>query len=361
MSNKTYFGPGPSQLYPGVDTFIADALQQDVCSISHRSAEYVAIHKKTVTELRKLINLPDNYQVFFVGSASESWERLFNNCVIKSSHHFVNGAFSKKFYQYGQAINKEASITESPMGVGFDMDKAEIPSDIELISFTKNETSGGTAIPLEDIYTTREKFPEALISVDVVSTLPYPNLDFSKIDSAYFSVQKCFGMPAGLGVWLVNNRCIEKSEKVKEALGTIGSHHTIPELLGKATSFQTPSTPNVLGIYTLGRVAEAMNNKTAEVLRKETDIKAKLLNNYISESTFLDYGVENVAHRSPTVIVANTTIPASELNKQLAKFDMEIGAGYGKNKTTQIRIANFPAHSIEVVEKLISAFKEIEG
>lgn len=360
MSNKTYLGPGPSQLYPGMDSFFSDALQNDVCSISHRSPAYVEIHKKTVDELRKLINLPDNYQVFFLGSASESWERLFNNCVIKSSHHFVNGSFSKKFYQYGQAINKDVTITESPMGVGFDVDKAEIPTDVELISFTKNETSGGTAIPLKDIYATREKFPEALITVDVVSTLPYPNIDFTKIDSAYFSVQKCFGMPAGLGVWLVNDRCIAKSENVKEALGTIGSHHTIPELLGKAIDSQTPSTPNVLGIYTLGRVAEAMNDTTIDVIRKETDIKAKLLYDFIAECPFLDYGVAEPTHRSQTVIVANTTIPASELNKQLAKHDLVVGAGYGKNKTTQIRIANFPAHSIEVFEKLIAAFKEIK-
>ena len=160
---------------------------------------------------------------------------------------------------------------------------------------------------------------------------------------------------------MVNDRCIKKSEKVKEALGTIGSHHTISELLGKAKSFQTPCTPNVLGIYTLGRVAEAMNTKTIEVIRKETDIKAKLLKDYIGQCSFLDYGVAEPKHRSQTVIVANTTIPASELNTKLAQYNLEIGAGYGKNKITQIRIANFPAHSIEIIEKLIAAFKDIEA
>ena len=27
--------------------------------------------------------------------------------------------------------------------------------------------------------------------------------DLSQIDTAYFSVQKCFGLPAGMGIWIV--------------------------------------------------------------------------------------------------------------------------------------------------------------
>ncbi len=360
MSKLTYFGPGPSQLYPEMDSFIADALSQDICSISHRSKEYIAIHKKTIDELRQLISLPDNYHVFFLGSASESWERIFNNCVIEKSHHFVNGSFSKKFFSYGEALNKSVTKTEVPAGEGFDNPKASIPSNTELITFTHNETSTGVSTSLEDIYETRKQFPEALIAVDVVSSLPYPKIDFNQIDTAFFSVQKCFGLPAGLGVWLVNDRCIQKSDKVKKALGTLGSHHSIPELLGKSTSHQTPSTPNVLGIYLLGRVAEAMNKKTVQILREETDKKAEMLYDFIEKCPYLDYGVKEVKHRSQTVIVADTTIPASELNKYLATQDITIGAGYGKNKTTQIRIANFPAHSIEIVERLIKALDTIQ-
>jgi phosphoserine aminotransferase len=38
-----------------------------------------------------------------------------------------------------------------------------------------------------------------------------------------------------------------------------------------------------------------------------------------------------------------------------------IGSGYGPAKDTQIRIANFPAVSLEQVEALIQEMKKLEG
>jgi phosphoserine aminotransferase len=62
-----------------------------------------------------------------------------------------------------------------------------------------------------------------------------------------------------------------------------------------------------------------------------------------------------------TTIVANTTMLPGEVNKILEPFDMAVGAGYGSKKETQIRIANFPAHSYEQVLKLIQTLQEKIG
>lgn len=362
MSNKVFFGPGPSQLYPGIETFIQDALKEDVGSISHRSGKFQEISKSTTDNLRKLINLPDDYYIFFLGSATEAWERIFQNFVEKSSYHFVNGSFSKKFFQYAVESAISAQKTEVNFGHGFDnVANTAIPTDTELIAFTHNETSSGVSTPLEDIYAIREKYPQALIAVDVVSSLPYPNIDYTKIDTALFSVQKCFGLPAGLGVWLVNKRCIDRCLELKAKGKAIGPHHDLPELIKQADVNQTPSTPNALGIYLLGRVCDDMLKRGAKTLRKETDEKAAKLYEYISESKTFSFAVENPAHRSQTVIVANTTISPTEINDYLKPFDLMIGSGYGSYKNTQIRIANFPAHSLEVIDKLIAKLKEKYG
>ena len=34
------------------------------------------------------------------------------------------------------------------------------------------------------------------------------------IDTAFFSVQKAFGLPAGLGVWIANEKCLEKAKRL---------------------------------------------------------------------------------------------------------------------------------------------------
>ncbi len=359
MSNKVFFGPGPSQLYPGIDTFIQDALKEDVGSISHRSGKFQEISKSTTDNLRQLLNLPDDYYIFFLGSATEAWERIFQNFVGESSYHFVNGSFSKKFFQYAEGSDIAAQKTEVDFGFGFDdVANAPIPKDIELIAFTHNETSSGVSTPLEDIYTIREKYPEALIAVDVVSSLPYPDIDFTKIDTALFSVQKCFGLPAGLGVWMVNKRCIDHSMILQATGKNIGPHHSLPELIKQAQVNQTPSTPNALGIYLLGKVCEDMLKRGIATIRKETDEKAAKLYQYISESNTFSFAVENPAHRSQTVIVANTSVLPSEINDYLKPFDLMIGAGYSSYKNSQIRIANFPAHSPEIIDQLIAKLKE---
>ena len=77
----------------------------------------------------------------------------------------------------------------------------------------------------------RQQNSESLIVVDAVSSLPYPTIDYEVVDSVFFSVQKGFGMPAGLGIWMVNPRCIEKAERLVANGHSIGSYHNIPTLL----------------------------------------------------------------------------------------------------------------------------------
>ncbi len=358
MSQKIFFTPGPTQMYPGMDEFLKDALEEDVCSISHRSNAFKAIYKHTCDSLRKLIDLPSDYHIFFLGSATESWERIFNSLVESKSFHFVNGSFSKKFHQYGIAAGMDSQKIEAPFGEGFDTTQVNIDPSTDLIAFTNNETSSGVQTPFSSIYPFRESNPDALIAVDVVSSIPYPEINFNKIDTALFSVQKCFGMPAGLGVWLVNERCLERAEQKKSDNRFIGIHHTTQELLKRELGNQTPSTPNVLGIYLLGCVCDDMLERGADTIRKETELKAELLYSFLEASENFDIAVKNEEHRSQTVVVANTKVAPATINGYLANFNMQIGVGYGDYKNTQVRIANFPAISVSDVERLIDLLSE---
>jgi phosphoserine aminotransferase len=354
-----YITPGPSQVYPGMDKFFQEAIEKDVCCISHRSSAYKAIHQKTVENLRALANLPEDFDIYFLGSATEAWERIFNNFVSKSSFHFVNGSFSSKFYDYGVQSGKNSLKAKVEQGLGFEKEHFDaISIDTELIALTHNETSSGVQTPESDIHSVADKHPNSLIAVDMVSSFPYPQLDYNKVDTALFSVQKCMGMPAGLGVWFVNKKCRDKYEKLVSDGQLILPHHNIADLHKMAVDFQTPATPNVLGIFLLGKITDEMLKKGITQVRKEFDDKFEFLNNAIAEIPFLSHGVEKFEHRSRTVVVANTEIAPSDLNKKLAEADLNVGAGYGKHKATQIRIANFPAIDMATMEKLVNEFKK---
>lgn len=305
------------------------------------------------------MSVPDDYYLLFTGSATEIWERLIQNCVEEQSYHLVNGAFSEKFYSMAKAWKKKAESLETTPGNCHDVNNMIIAESCELISITQNETSTGAAQPLEDIYKIKKKFPNQLLSVDGVSSLPYIDIDFNQIDTAYFSVQKCFGLPAGLGVWLANEKCLEKANKLKEKGVTIGQYHSLPSLVNQAKQFQTPETPNVLGIYLLGKIAEDMLYRGIKAIRQETEYKAALLYNTIEKHEAFEPFVKEKKYQSKTVVVAETKIPADQVIAKLAAKKLQVGSGYGAFKSGHIRIANFPAHSKEQIETLADALAEM--
>ncbi|GAB2781087.1 phosphoserine transaminase [Rhabdobacter roseus] len=352
----TFFTPGPAALYPTFAQHVHSFLEQQLGSVSHRSQTYRDLHRFTVEQLRTLLNIPDTHQVFFLGSASEAWERILLNCVEHESFHAVNGSFSKKFYQYAQALHKFAHKVEKPLGEGFDATELEVPDYAEVIALTHNETSGGVQMRVSDIHKLKRSHPGKFVAVDMVSSAPYPDLDFKLVDTAFFSVQKAFGLPAGLGVWIVSEKCLEKAQRLRKYDNlTIGAHHDLPTLWKFAQTNETPSTPNVMGIYTLGKVAEDMNRVGVDTIRKETEHKAKLLYKFLEQHDAYAPFVQEARHRSQTVVVANTAQPSAEVIQALKAQGLVVGSGYGDFKASQIRIANFPATSTEQIEALLHA------
>jgi phosphoserine aminotransferase len=360
MAKNSYFTAGPAELHPQFEHFIKQAVDEQIGSISHRSGQFKKIYQHCVENLRALMNIPENAGVFFTGSASEIWERVILNLVEHESFHLVNGSFSDKFHKYALGVKKFAQKQEKPLGEGFSSNEIEVPEYAELICTTQNETSTGVQMREADIHKLKRSHSKKLLAVDMVSSAPIPELDFSLVDTAFFSVQKAFGLPAGLGVWIANEKCLEKAERLKQYEDLhIGSHHSLPELWKHYKDFQTPATPNVFGIYLLGKIAEDMNRKGIENIRKETDEKAKKIYKFLENSDLCSIAVKNPEHRSKTVVVANTTIPSKEIIEKLKNKGMIIGSGYGAKKEMQIRISNFPSNTPEQIDGLIEALKKM--
>ncbi len=352
------FTPGPSQLFYTVEDHARQAFKNGIPSISHRSKEFEGIYADLKSGLQELLGLPTGFHIFFTGSATEIWERSVQNLVEKNSAHFVNGAFSKRYFEIAGQLGKTTFKVESPIGSGF-TELATLPEQTELIGLTHNETSTGVALPLTFINSFRDNYPNALIVVDAVSSLPYPDFDYNKIDSVFFSVQKGFGLPAGLGVWIVNEKCLAKAEKISKAGGAIGTYHSLPTLLGNEKKNQTPETPNVLGIYLLSKVIQDFNRRGIQIIRKETEYKAAILYQALEAHGLAKPFVKDKAHRSQTVIVAECGDNTERIVKHLAKVGLFAGDGYGENKKTQLRFANFPTHSKEQFELLVDTLNSI--
>lgn len=356
----TYFTPGPAAMYPTVEQHYKAAFDQQLGSISHRSAKFRAIYQHTAEQLSELLNIPKGYGIFFTGSATEIWERLIQNTVEQESYHLVNGSFSQKFYDFSCQLGRFAHKFEKDFGQGFDYQEITIPEYTELICTTANETSSGAAMQVADIHKLKRSHKSKLLAVDMVSSAPHPDFDYDLIDSALFSVQKCFGMPAGLGVWIAKPSCLDKALKISEKNVSIGTYHSLPSLWKNFEKYETPETPNVLAIYVLGKVAEDMNKIGVKNIRKQTEKKAKTLYDFVAASDRFSAFVKEERHQSQTVVVANVQgMSSSELIDKVKEKGMIVGSGYGAHKGSQIRIANFPAVDQEQVESLIEALKAV--
>ena len=356
-TRKLFFTPGPSALYFTVEEHLRTGLRKQIPSISHRSKEFSQIYQQLDEGLRQLVNLPEDYRIFFTSSATEIWERLLQSCVRKSTLHLVNGAFSHRFFHIAGQLGYEPVAVEVPAGEAVRMEQLSKGMEPELIGVTHNETSTGVQQPIGDLEKLRELFPSSLLTVDAVSSFPVVQLPFETIDSVYFSVQKCFGLPAGLGVWLVNQRMVERAKQLAPTGRT--SYHGIDSFLTNYLKFQTPSTPNVLSIYLLERVIADMLEKGLATIRRETRYKSAVLYHLLESKSQIKPFVTEKPWRSETVIAGETGAHTQQLIQELNGFGLVVGSGYGEFKSQHIRIANFPTHSKEQIEMLADQLDEL--
>jgi len=347
-----YFTVGPSELYPIVPSKIKQALKDGVLSISHRARIFDELFESTTNNLRTLLSVPKKHSIFFLSSGTEGMERIIQNMTKQKSFHLVNGAFAKKFYQMALQLKKEPLKIEVEYGASFDWKEISIPRSTELVCVTQNETSTGVAIDLKQIYMLKRKNPKVLFAVDVVSSIPYVDVDYTKVDAVFFSVQKGFGLPSGLGVLIVSPAAINKSLSLEKQGVSTGSYHSFASLKECADKFETPETPNVLDIYLLNKVIQDMLKKGIDVFREETELKAKLIETCVENNPKLEYLAKNKKHRSQTTHVILVQEGSESCIRMLQKNKYLVNGGYGSMKNDCIRIANFPAHSIEDLKKL---------
>ncbi len=354
--NNIFLTTGPTELYPEIKDFIEEGLENKIFSISHRSEEFSEIVKSCYDNLRNLMGIPDDFYIFFVSSATEAMERMIENLVEKNSFHFINGAFAKRFYDISVSLKKEPDYIFSNDGKGFEFENISIPDESELVCLTHNETSTGVALELDSIYELKKIYPEKIFALDIVTSVPYYKINFNFIDAAFFSVQKGFGIPSGLGVMLVKKDLINKTKYLKEKNINIGSYNNFLNLAKNADKFQTTVTPNMFLIYLLGKVSEILNLYGYDKIVSETKEKSKLMYDFFEKNGTFKPFVKNKDIRSDTTLVINTPMNIKDILKNNGYI---VSSGYGVHRNKQIRIGNFPMQRLEDIKNFLKVIKNI--
>jgi phosphoserine aminotransferase len=347
------FFPGPSQVYPQIETFLADAFTGGILTMSHRSPAFDQMSKETMDLLRSKLAIPDDYAVVFTSSATECWEISAQSLTRKQSVHFSSGSFGDKWFQYAQSLHPDSRKIPMSLQVDLYPESLDVLSADELICLTQNETSNGTQIGFQTLSGIRGAYPDRLLALDCTSSMAGIALPFSLGDIWFASVQKCFGLPAGLGLMVLSPAAIERAKEIGEKR----HYNSLLILLEHMEKYQTSCTPNVLGIYLLNRVLQIVPRieVTDTLLRQR---QADYL--HALQGPNLQPLISNAHVRSTTVIAVKSDPEYIAALKTEAKAEgFLLGSGYGKWKADTFRIANFPAYSQKEIDPLLAFLKRV--
>lgn len=352
-----YFTVGPAQLYPGVKEFLCEQIQNDLGSLSHRSQKFSEISKKGLKAFRQFFAIPEDYHVFYTSSATEGLQLISQGLCEKNTVQINNGAFGKLWCELSASLGKNVIEHKADHGQKAPLKTLPVSQDTDLITITANETSSGVMYTADEITEVREIYPEKMLAIDVTSIMGAYSYNISTADAWIFSVQKAFGIPAGLGIMILSERAFQKALQL--------SSYIFSQFAKKMEVFQTPSTPNVLAIAGFGFVCERFIHDfgTAEHLRAITMLKAEYLYQNFANIPYL----QKHKNPSPEILMHSVSTPCFVLNKKNStelitaakEKGIIIGSGYGKYKETEIRIANFPAHTFENIEQLSEICKSL--
>jgi phosphoserine aminotransferase len=353
--NTLNFYPGPSKLYPKVRDILLEAYDTGILSCNHRSEQGMELIAGAVAAAKKHLNIPADYHVYFTSSATECWEIVAQSLLREKVQFLYNGAFGKKWFKYA-VLNPSSEPNLKPRGSRFELNQGiseiEIDPENNCICAVTNETSNGSQISDNNLFMLRKENPKTLICLDATSGLGGRDFDISVADVWLASAQKCFGLPAGLGIMIVSPKAIEVAININER----NHYNSLLNIHENFLKSQTHYTPNMLGIYTFKCLLDTLTN--ISTIAENNKKRALYLYNLLEKNEQFSALISNPETRSETVLTFKHENPKSIIEK-LKNKDITLGKGYAEWAENSFRIANFPAITDTEFETLIKTLKTI--
>ena len=365
MSRVYNFSAGPAILPEDVLKEAANEMLDyrgsgmSVMEMSHRSKMFDNIIKEAEADLRKLMNIPDNYKVLFLqGGASQQFAMIPMNLMKnRKAGYIVTGQWAKKAYQegkiFGEAIEL-ASSADKTFSYLPDCSNLPITEDMDYVYICENNTIYGTKY--KELPNTKGK---DLISDQSSCFLSEP-VDVSKYGLIFAGVQKNVG-PAGMVIVIIREDLIRDE--------TLPGTPTMLKYKTHADNDSLYNTPNCWCIYICGLVFKYLlsHGGLLETKRRNEE-KAKILYDYL-DSSKLFLGTVEKEYRSlmnvPFIVNPNVITDPVKKEELEAKFVSDAKkAGLenlkGHRSVGGMRASIYNAMPKEGVEALVNFMKKFE-
>jgi phosphoserine aminotransferase len=348
---KHNFGAGPcilpQEVFQQAAVAVKDFNGLSILEVSHRHKDFVAVMDEAIALVKEALNVPTGYSVAFIqGGASLGFTIVALNMMRdkKKAGYINTGTWSSGAIKEAKKVGIDVNVFASSEDKNFNYlpKNYTIPSDLDYIHFTSNNTIFGTQF---------KEFPKTDLPLcsDMSSDIFSRVINVADFDIIYAGAQKNLG-PAGATLYIVKDEILGKS--------TSPFMPTYLDLKQQIEKESMLNTPPVFSVYVaMLNLRNLIANGGVPEMEKRNNAKAKLLYDEIDSNPAFKGAVE-IEDRSNM----NITFLLTD-ESRAADFDqMWKAAGIvglpGHRSVGGYRASIYNALPIESVHVLVNIMKE---
>lgn len=359
MQKRIYnFSAGPAVLPEDVlkeaqeNLFALPGVGMSILEISHRSKTFDKIIDEAKADLRKLLDINDNYDILFLqGGASLQFSMVPLNLMPpkNKADYILTGSWSKKAQKEAKrvgTVNVAASTEAENFSRIPKQSELKLDPDAAYVHYTSNNTIYGTEWHYEP------ETGNVPLVCDASSDILSKKVNVNKFGLIYAGAQKNMG-PSGVTMIIIRKDLLERSS---DSLHTMLNYKIHSE---NGSMYNTPST---FGIYIIGLVAKwLIKNGGLDAMYKTNKEKADVLYKCIDDSKGFYKG--HALSDSRSLMNITFRLATEDLEKKL--ISEATAAGFdglkGHRSVGGLRASIYNAFPKKGVEDLVLFMKDFQS
>ena len=327
--------------------FDFDGTGVSLLSISHRTKEFQSVLDEAKSLFRELLNIPDNYKIYFVGGGASTQFFHIPANFLKTKAGYVNtGVWTKKAIKEAKFYG-EVDVTASSEDRSFSYIPKDfaIPADLDYLYICTNNTIYGTE------YKCDIDSPVPLIA-DMSSDILSRPIDVSKYALIYGGAQKNLA-PAGVAFVIIRDDMLERVARPLPTMMNVNTHVDNDSMF---------NTPPVFPIFVLRETLRWMKSIGGmdEMYRRNKEKAALLYDEHARNTMFRGTAAEE--DRSLMNICFVMAEGREDLAPEFLEFAQSRGmvGVKGHRLVGGFRASCYNACPKESVEALVACMREFE-
>jgi phosphoserine aminotransferase len=322
-----------------------------VMEMSHRSSEFEEILADTKARLRRLMNIPDDFEILFIqGGGSLQFSMTAMNLMENGADIINTGQWTKKALAEHKKlgnVHEVASSADKTFSYIPKIKQSDLSEDSDYVYICENNTIYGTK------YKELPPHEGKWLVADLSSCICTEPIDVNQYDLIFAGAQKNLG-PAGVTIVIIRKDLIGlRSDKVPSAMLDYKTY---------ADNNSMYNTPPTYGIYMVGLVLQWLEEEIGglEEIEKINHAKAKLLYDTIDNSKLYSspVAVEDRSYVNIPFVTGN-----KELDAKFVKEAKEAGLVNikGHRSVGGMRASIYNAMPLEGVQALVDFMNKFEA